>query len=179
MIDVDEEVSPELRRSIEQVLTAPAPEKVYVFQRLSDFFGCWMYHGGWYPDPVARLYHKDRFRFDDAAVHERLACARTAEVVLDGHLLHYTTADYRHVAGKSVRYACDWADARFSRGKRTSMMGILAHSLGCFVRKYFLQRGMLAGRHGFMLACVSTVYTFNKYAALWALQQRSDRDARA
>ncbi len=173
MIDVDEEVSPELRASIEGVLQKPASDRVYVFQRLSDFFGRWIYTSGWYPDPVARLYPRHLYRYDNAPVHEKLDFPSDKQETLKGHLLHYTTSDYRHFAGKSVRYAADWAEARYRRGKRTTIVGILLRSLGCFVRKYLLQRGFMEGRHGLMLAFVSTVYTFNKYTALWTLQQRS------
>lgn len=179
MIDVDERVTPELRASIENVLRNPDPTKVYCFSRLSDFFGRMMYRSGWYPDKVARLYHRDHFRYDDAQVHEKVACPRAAQVDLDGELLHFTTPDYPSFAAKSVRYACDWAQARHQRGKRTSIAGIVLHVAGCFLRKYFLQLGLLEGRHGFMLACVSSVYTFNKYAALWALQQREAQSGSA
>lgn len=173
MIDVDERVSAELRTSIEKVLENPDPAKVYCFSRLSEFFGRMMYRSGWYPDKVARFYHRDHFHYDDAQVHEKVSCQRVDQIDLDGDLLHFTTPDYPSFAAKSVRYACDWAQARFQRGKRTSIAGIVLHVAGCFLRKYVMQLGVLEGRHGFMLACVSSVYTFNKYAALWALQQRT------
>ncbi len=171
MIDVDERVTPELQQSIEAVLAKPDPDRVYRFNRLTDFFGRFMKTSGWYPDRVARLYHKDRFAYDNAAVHEKLECRPEQQVDLNGHLLHFTTPSYRNFIEKSARYACDWADARYARGKRTSVAGILGHTLGTFLRKYLLQRGVTEGRHGFLLACVSSIYTFHKYMALWTLQQ--------
>jgi len=174
MIDVDERVTPELQHSIEAVLQNPDPKKVYRFNRLTDFFGRFMRSSGWYPDRVARLYHAAHFGYDNAAVHEKVLCSSSDQVDLEGHLLHYTTPSYRGFIDKSARYACDWAEAKHARGKTTSVAGIIAHTLGTFLRKYLLQRGFLEGRHGFLLASVSSIYTFHKYMALWTLNQNRD-----
>ena len=172
MLDVDERVSDELRRSIEQTLENPDPDKVYCFDRLSDFFGRFIRTSGWYPDWVARLYHKDRFAYNNAEVHERVDCARTQERKLGGYLYHYTTGDYRDYMSKSLRYADDWSRVRYARGKRTSIPGILVHSLGTILIKYLLRRGFMDGKQGLLLALTSGIYTFHKYTALWILQRR-------
>ena len=176
MIDVDERVTPELRASIEQALIAPKSDTVFRFNRLSDFFGRFIKTSGWYPDRVVRLYHAKHYGYNDAQVHEKVACAGARVVDLPGHLLHYTTDTYQGFMRKSLDYAQAWAAERHARGKTTSMPGIALHTLGMFLRKYVLQRGILDGRHGLLLAWVSSVYTFNKYACLWTLQQEAARE---
>lgn len=175
MIDVDERVTPELRASIEALLVAPDANKVYCFDRVTDFFGRFIRTSGWYPDWVERLYHKDRFSYDDAQVHERVVCKPAHKVKLKGELLHYTTGSYGDFMSKSLRYSQDWSQERFERGKRTTLGGVFVRSLGTFLIKFILRRGFMDGRHGFLLAGVSAVYTFHKYASLWILQQRGPR----
>ncbi len=172
MIDVDERVTPALRASIESLLTQPNADKVYCFDRVSDFFGRFIRTSGWYPDWVERLYRKDKFSYNDAPVHERVVCESAQKVKLAGELLHFTTGSYNDFMQKSLRYASDWSEQRYARGKRTTLGGVFVRSLGTFLIKYILRRGFMEGRHGVLLAGVSAVYTFNKYGSLWVLQQR-------
>lgn len=171
MIDVDEQVSAELRSSIETLLENPDPAKVYSFDRLSNFFGRFIRTSGWHPDWVERLYNKEHFSYNDAAVHERVDCRKDQVDKLHGYLLHYTATDYQDFMRKSLRYSGDWAQARYQRGKRTSIPGIIMHSLGTILVKYLLKRGFMDGRHGLLLALTSGIYTFHKYTQLWLLQQ--------
>lgn len=173
MIDVDERVTPQLRQSIENALLSPDANTVFRFNRLSDFFGRFIKTSGWYPDRVVRLYHAKRYAYNNAMVHEKVACDGARMVDLEGHLLHYTTDSYQGFMAKSLSYAQAWAEERHGRGKRTSLGGIALHTAGMFLRKYLLQRGFTEGKHGLLLAWVSSVYTFNKYACLWTLQQSS------
>ncbi|WP_207061556.1 glycosyltransferase family 2 protein [Motiliproteus sp. SC1-56] len=172
MIDADERVTPQLRASIEQALANNDPEQVYAVNRSSYFFGRFIRHSGWYPDRVARLYRRDRYHYNDAQVHEQLDCPAGKTEVLAGDLLHYTCTEFQPFVTKSVRYAADWARARHARGKRSGLTTALLHAFACFIRKYLFQRGFLDGKHGFLLAILASQYVFNKYAALWALQQQ-------
>ncbi|GAA5216372.1 glycosyltransferase family 2 protein [Corallincola platygyrae] len=176
-LDSDEVVTPELRRSIEAVLAQPEPDFAYSVPRLTDFFGRFIRHSGWYPDRVVRLYAKDRYQYDDALVHEKVNVEKSKVKPLSGDLLHYTADEFHGYMAKSLRYANDWGQAKFAKGKRTGVFGIVGHSLACFVKKYFFQLGFLDGKHGFLLACQSTHYVFNKYLALWVLTQQSKHRA--
>ena len=170
MIDVDERVSPELQKNIEQILIAPNPKKAYRFNRLTDFFGRFIRTSGWHPDWVSRLYHKDYFSYNSALVHEILS-SEGSEEDLKGDLFHYTTSTYLDFISKSSRYACSWADERYRQGKRVYFIAIPLRSLSHFIVKYVFQRGFLEGKHGFLLAILSSFYTFHKYSALWILNR--------
>ncbi|WP_210397316.1 glycosyltransferase family 2 protein [Motiliproteus sediminis] len=175
-LDSDEVISPELRQSIEQVLRAPERGCAYRCARLTDYFGRFIRHSGWYPDQVVRLHRAADYGYNDAQVHEAIDCPRDRVRELAGDLHHYTTESFAAYMTKSVRYADDWARDRYSRGKRVSVAGVLLRSFWMFVRKYLLQRGILDGKHGLLLAVQSTHYTFNKYFALWVLAQKQRQD---
>lgn len=174
MLDADERVTPELRLLIEEALVKNERSLAYAVNRSSYFFGRFIRHSGWYPDRIVRLYHRNEYRYNDAEVHEQLDCPAANVENLSGDLLHYTCTDFQPFVSKSVRYASDWAHARHARGKRTGLLNAMAHAGACFFRKYLLQRGFLDGWHGFLLAILASQYVFNKYAALWSLQQKDD-----
>ena len=72
-IDADERVSGELAAEIRRVITEGLAQ-AYEMPRLSTFCGRPMRHSGWYPDYVLRLFRRDRARFSDDLVHERVIC---------------------------------------------------------------------------------------------------------
>ncbi|QGH61266.1 glycosyltransferase family 2 protein [Serratia proteamaculans] len=169
MIDADERVTPELRQSIEQTLTAPDDNQVYSCARRNLFLGRFMRHSGWYPDRVNRLYANQRYRYNDNLVHESLDINGAKVVPLNGDLLHLTCRDFFAFQRKQLRYAEEWANQRHQAGKRCGYLSILTHTLGAFCKTWLLRAGFLDGKQGLLLAVVNAQYTFNKYAALWAL----------
>ncbi|CAI1203451.1 glycosyltransferase family 2 protein [Serratia quinivorans] len=169
MIDADERVTPELRLSIEQTLTAPDDNQVYSCARRNLFLGRFMRHSGWYPDRVNRLYANQRYRYNDNLVHESLNINGAKVVPLNGDLLHLTCRDFFAFQRKQLRYAEEWANQRHQAGKRCGYLSILTHTVGAFCKTWLLRAGFLDGKQGLLLAVVNAQYTFNKYAALWAL----------
>ncbi|MBH1894324.1 glycosyltransferase family 2 protein [Serratia marcescens] len=169
MIDADERVTPELRQSIERVLNAPDDGAVYSCARRNLFLGRFMRHSGWYPDRVNRLYANQRYRYNDDLVHESLNIGGAKVIPLSGDMLHLTCRDFFAFQRKQLRYAEEWATQRHQAGKRCGYLSILTHTLGAFVKTWLLRAGFLDGKQGLLLAVVNAQYTFNKYAALWAL----------
>lgn len=171
-IDSDEVVTDELAQSIQAAIADAPANAVFQLNRLSWFFGRFIRHSGWYPDRIVRLHRRQEFRYDDALVHEKVACEGARVESLSGDLLHYTATNFAEYMGKSARYAADWAEGRARRGKKATLLSACSHSAGAFLRKYVLQCGFLDGRHGFLLAVTTAFYVFNKYAALWIKSRR-------
>jgi len=169
MIDADERVTPELRHSIEQVLANADDNVVYSLGRRNLFLGRFMRHSGWYPDRINRLYANQRYRYNDDLVHESLNTCGAKVVPLQGDLLHLTCRDFFAFQRKQLHYAEQWAIQRHQAGKRCGYLSILTHTLGAFCKTWLLRAGFLDGKQGLLLAVVNAQYTFNKYAALWAL----------
>jgi len=171
-IDADEVVSDELAQSVQAVIKEAPANTVLKVSRLSWFFGRFIRHSGWYPDRVVRLYRRDEFGYNNAMVHEKVACEGAQVRVLAGELLHYTATDFQDYFNKSVRYAADWAEERAQRGEKANLFNACTHSVAAFLRYYFFKLGFLDGRHGFLLAATTAHYVFNKYAALWIKTRR-------
>ncbi len=174
MIDADERVTPELRASIERVLAAPQPHTVYSIARRNLFLGRFMRHSGWYPDRVTRLYPRD-YHYNDHQVHESLESRDAHMVPLRGDLQHLTCRDFAAFQRKQFAYAEAWARQRHQQGKTCSVFSIFGHTIGAFMKTLVLRAGFLDGKQGWILATVNAQYTFNKYAALWALNQSANK----
>lgn len=173
MIDADERITPELRLSIEKIITSPTQEKqVYSCARRNFFLGKFMRHSGWYPDRTIRLYQNRLYGYNDNLVHESLDYSDAQVIRLDGDLLHLTCRDYFVFQRKQFSYAESWALQSYQRGKSASMTSAVGHGLGAFFKTLVIRRGFADGKHGFLLACINAQYTFNKYAALWTLGQQ-------
>lgn len=176
MIDADERVTPALRAEIEQVLeAAPQPNNVYSLGRLNLFLGRFMRHSGWYPDRVVRLYPR-AYSYNDHQVHESLETQQAQVVPLKGDLQHLTCRDFCAFQRKQLAYAEAWAQQRHQQGKRCGVFSVFSHTLGAFCKTLLLRAGFLDGKQGWLLAVVNAQYTFNKYAALWALGQSASGD---
>ncbi len=173
MIDADERVTDELRQSIEKVLDEPDSGTVYSCNRRNLFLGRFMRHGGWYPDQVNRLYANHCYYYNDDLVHESLSVKTANVVTLSGDLLHLTCRNFFAFQRKQLRYAEAWANQRHYSRKYCSYSSILIHTFGAFFKTWLLRTGFLDGKQGLLFAMVKAQYTFNKYAALWALSHNS------
>src|ERR1700685_806588 len=65
-IDCDEELSPELRSSIQAWKLQTPDKNGYDFPLMTNYLGGWIKHSGWYPDHKVRLYHRGRVKFVSA-----------------------------------------------------------------------------------------------------------------
>lgn len=160
-IDADERVSDELAKEIRETIDGGDLDG-YEIPRLSSYCGRFMRHGGWWPDPVLRLFKKERGRFTDSIIHERL--------VLDGrvgrlknHLLHYTFRDLEKVLDTINRYSTAGALQKVEHGKGGGLPSAIAHGLWTFFRTYVIKGGFLDGAEGFMLAFSNAEGAYYKY----------------
>lgn len=172
MLDADERITPPLRQAIESVLENPQPHRVYSCARRNLFLTRFMRHSGWYPDRVIRLYANAGYHYNDNLVHESLDYRDATVCGLDGDLLHLTCRDFFVFQRKQLGYAEEWSRQRFQAGKRCGLFSATAHGLGAFLKTWVLRAGFLDGKPGLLLAFVNAQYTFNKYAALWALARQ-------
>lgn len=175
-IDADERVSDDLKREIQSILrdsyaveVSSLTSMVYAIPRLSAYCGRFMYHGGWYPDYVPRLFRHGYAQFSDAPVHERLLFTGQAKR-LRSHLLHYSYRDLDQVLEKTNAYSRAGAERLYSQGKKSSLGKAIGRGLWAFFRSYILRRGFLDGREGFILAVSNAEGTYYRYLKLMYLQ---------
>jgi glycosyltransferase involved in cell wall biosynthesis len=151
-IDADERVSAPLAESIRRVLAAPDADG-YEIRREIRFLGRRLRHGGLGDDWVLRLFRRERGRFTDATVHERVVVeGRVAR--LPGVLEHVPYRDVAEHAEKSARYSVLAAREQFARGRRWRPWHALRPGWELAVR-YGLRLGFLDGAAGWTWARLS------------------------
>lgn len=159
-IDADEEVSPELKREIENLdFSADG----YLIRRESFFYGRPMHCCGWWPDWGVRLFKRELARWEGNFVHETLVFqGRTRR--LKGKVLHYPYENAEELFDRMKKYARLWANRE--AGKNPSWVKVCLEPLGTFLSSYFLKRGIFCGWRGFTISFAQSYYSFLKYLLL-------------
>jgi glycosyltransferase involved in cell wall biosynthesis len=168
-LDADEQVSPELARSIREALALPA-HPAYEMARRNRFLGRWLSHGEGYPDRSLRLFDRRRARWSEDAVHEHVL-AEGGVGWLQGDLLHASGESLDAYLAKQNRYTTLQAEAMHARGERFSFARLLLAPPLRFLRFYVLRAGFLDGTAGLVHIGIGCFNSFCKYAKLRALEQ--------
>lgn len=172
LLDADERVTPALAAQIRAALENPVADG-YEMPRLSSFCGREMWHSGWYPDYVLRLFRREKGRFSPDPVHTRVICeGRIAR--LTEPLTHFAIRRIGDSIAKMDTYSTAGAKQLIEEGRKVRFWTGIAHGLWAFFRGYVLRAGFLDGREGFMLAVVNAEGTYYKYLKAWLMSQRRD-----
>ncbi len=172
-LDADERVEEPLREEIERAIGGTTFD-VYEMPRRSTYCGRFIEHGGWWPDPVTRLFRRGTARYSDARVHERLVTDRPIGR-LHAPLTHYSFRSMEQVLDKVNRYSTESARMLVDRGRAPGLASAIGHGLAAFLRTYVFKLGFLDGRHGFLLAVSNAEGSYYRYVkAMLAAETRRD-----
>ncbi|MBS1645116.1 MAG: glycosyltransferase family 2 protein [Bacteroidetes bacterium] len=162
-IDADEELSPELQKSLVRIKDNPG-EDAYSVNRLTNYCGKWIRHGGWYPDSLLRFWHKNSGQMRADKVHEgwELASGKTTGH-LAGDLYHYSFPTISAHLKKIEQYSEMGAQFDVARGKKVSMLKLLFGPGWTFLSVFVFRLGFLDGYYGWVIAKNSAFASFAKY----------------
>ncbi len=169
-LDADERVTPELAIAIKGAITGGDADG-FEFPRLSNFCGRQIYHSGWYPDYVLRLFRRGKASFDDAIVHERAICSGTVKR-LRPPLLHDTMPTLEAALTRVNRYSTPKAQMLIASGRKISFLTGIGHGFFAFLRAYIFRAGFLDGAEGFLLAVISAETSYYPYMKAWLAMRR-------
>lgn len=162
-IDADEVMTPELCQHIKATLKQPKYNG-YEIKRY------WVLGGKTirYCDSnqmILRLFKKDQGRFTPDTVHERIELKGPVGRI-NGSLLHYSVVDMHDWISKLNLYTTLTADDRYRRHKKSSLLKACASGCLSFIKFYFIKRGFLDGRMGFIVAVNWAVGSYYKHVKL-------------
>jgi len=171
-IDADEVLSEDLIQSILKEKNAGFPAKAYDFNRLTYFCGKPVNHCGWNHDYRVRLWQKDLAKWK-GEIHELLSFETQIPVVrLSGNMHHYSFHSIEQHIDQVNKFSTLSAQAKFNKGKKSSILAILFQPLWRFVRMYFFQLGFLDGFTGLIVCADSAYAVFLKYSKLYLLNKQ-------
>lgn len=169
-MDADEALSEELIASIAEVKKQDVEHKVFSMNRLMNYCGTWILHGGWYPETKIRIFDRRYAEWENLKVHEVLKYPADFEVVhLKGDILHYSYYTVEEHQRQFDKFATLWAEGAYERGKKVTMAGAYLHAFWRFVRDYIFKAGFLDGRYGWIIAKINADNVLQKYKKTIAL----------
>jgi glycosyltransferase involved in cell wall biosynthesis len=168
-VDADEVVPADLAAEIQSALNRDDAFAGYEIPRRNYFGGVWVKHGGWYPDRQRKLWQKDRGRFVDRLVHERLEIDGPVGR-LGRPLDHYTYDGFEDYLARMETYAELSAQEYFRSGLRAGPLAGPLHAGGAFMGAFLWRLGFLDGFLGWRLALLAGRYARLKYRKLRAKQ---------
>jgi hypothetical protein len=110
-------------------------------------------------------------QFSTDAVHEKVISKNLTVVKLKHSLKHVPYRSMADFLEKMQIYSSFFAMQH--QGKKTSSFSrALFHSCMTFLKNYFLKRGILGGREGFILSVYNAQTTYYKYLKLAELNKK-------
>lgn len=168
-LDADESLSDALASAIRDVMRNE-PHGAYSFNRLTNYCGHWVRHGGWYPDVKVRLFPRGGTRWEGEHVHEVLRLPEgTAITHLRGDLLHHSYHSLQDHRSRIQRYSDLHARDMHASGRRPALWKTWLSPLAKFIQGYLLQGGFLDGKAGWHIATLSAWAVHLKYRKLQQL----------
>ena len=176
-LDGDEQCTPQLAEELSQLTPQQmqlrdlllVPRRNFVMGRRVR---------AWWPDRLTRIFHRGRCTWDGHVLHDTRAPSHPSRVhVLKAPIEHKRVsmagfADY--FSGKRMdERLLDVASQMNRRGRRCHWWDLIFRPRMAFWKSFVMKRGFLDGIFGLLIAQKASVSTQLKYAALWAVQQRS------
>lgn len=158
-LDADESVNDALRAEIQSVMTMDLADGCRIPIQM-HFYGQPLRYSS-SPSRHVRLFKREGARFSDDIVHEKIVLPSDARLLqLHSAIVHPSFRDVSHALSKINRYSSYSAKIRIDSQKSTNLFKIIAGTSWMFLRCYFLQRGFLDGKAGFLMACFNAQGTF-------------------
>ncbi|MGH7742251.1 MAG: glycosyltransferase family 2 protein [Candidatus Eiseniibacteriota bacterium] len=176
-IDADERPAPGFEAGLRQWLPSAGEAAGARVLRHTWFLGRRIRFCGWRGERVLRLFRRERARFDDAPVHERLLLDGAIED-LPLSLEHHSYSTMDDCLLKMDRYARAGAEKAWNAGRRAHAIDVALRPPLRFFRQYVLQAGLLDGAHGLLLCSLAAAQVMIKYGLLWD-RTRRERGAAA
>lgn len=168
-IDADERVSDELRRAIEQLFANGTDRDGYQVNRRNHFMGRPLAHGEGYPDWLLRLFHRQRARWSQDPVHERVELiGRIGRI--RGDLDHHSQESLDDYFHKQNMYTSLQAHIMWESGRRSSLLKLASSPTVRFIKFYIFRLGFLDGIPGLFHIAIGCFNSFAKYAKLRELE---------
>ena len=132
--------------------------------RLMNYCGKWIRHGGWYPDTKVRLFDRRNIHWIGQKVHETLDIPETVQVIhLNGDLLHYSFYTPEEHRRQMEKFATLSAEEMVEKGKRPSLLKAYLHTGWKWLRDYLFKGGFLDGTMGWTIARNNAYGVWYKY----------------
>lgn len=174
-IDADEQLSPQLKKSIFEVKQDWKYDGYY-FNRLTNYCGHWIHHTSWYPSRKLRLFKDTAGKWGGYNPHDEFILNKNStKKILHGNLLHYSYYSVREHIDRINVFSHLMAQSYFDANRKSNLIDITLRPFWRFFRDYFLKLGFLDGFYGFVISINSGFETYLKYVLLRILNKEQKK----
>lgn len=163
-LDADEEVSPELKSEIIDVVKRTDIAGANI--PIEEYFLGYPIHRKTKKNSHVRLFKRDKGAYG----HERFHETPTVEgkvIDLKGGIRHYGETSIEVKVSKVNLYSSGKAIDKFEKGKSYSVLKLILIMPLAFIKSYVLKRNFLNGVRGFIGSMINAFYAFLKEAKLY------------
>ncbi len=170
-LDADEVLTEEAIQQIQQ-LSDWNKYAAFSFNRLNNYCGQWIKHGGWYPDRKIRLFKTSAGQWGGTNPHDKFELNNPSSVKhIDAAILHYSYRTQAEHIAQSQKFSAIAAKALYASGIQSVLLKIFFGPPVKFLRDYVFRLGFLDGTNGFNIAYISAKAVYWKYSALQQLNR--------
>lgn len=190
-VDADEAIPLALQQEIQAELklmigNSSLEKRVYKIPRLSNFMGKWIRHGGWYPDYQIRLFNRQFYQWNQAAIHEKIEALKAdsnnqsvdimnQSVVFKNPMHHYVFKNIAHQVQTNNRYSTLQAETLYSSKKKFNYFHFFTKPYVKFIECYFFKLGFLDGWPGYVIARNAAYSVFLKWVKLKEMYDQDNK----
>jgi glycosyltransferase involved in cell wall biosynthesis len=178
IVDADERVTVDLQAEIQNIITGNPIEVGFSIPRKNLFMGYWIRNCGWYPDYVLRLFRNSPQHRFSGRVHESVILNGKTNK-LSNPLIHYTYESLEQYLNKFNRYTTLAAEMMYEKGRKANLIHLCIRPQLEFIKMFIFKAGFKDGIYGLVVAYMSSMYVFVKFAKLWLRQQRGMMDGKS
>jgi glycosyltransferase involved in cell wall biosynthesis len=173
-LDVDERVSPELKKGIQSVLNRKKDiYSAYRLNRKNFYLGN---HEWPTMEKLERLFKKSKLEEWYGDLHESPRVNGDIGDLTEGYIKHYTHRDLTSMLDKTIQWSKIEAELRFSaHHPQMSWWRFFRVFMTGFYDSYIRQKGYKVGTAGLIESIFQAFSMFITYARLWEMQQNKNK----
>jgi len=185
VVDADERLTDNLAQRLKE-LSNDEELEVVTFAFLYEYFGGFVYNGGFFDNNYPRFFRKgfylETYTNEDAQIHNNFRSMvkkskRLVTLPKNYYMLHlaYPTIE-KYVIKTIGRYAILEAEENVLLKKDFKLMKLIFSPIKTFLSCFFSKQGYRDGVRGFILSVLYSIYRFTVHANMWYLQEVQKKD---
>jgi len=168
LIDADEELTPQLAKSLKIVAENDGVGYVEI-PRKNIIFGKWIEHSRWWPDYLIKFFKKGKIKFSNK-IHvppQTLGVGRRLEATEGNALIHHNFQSVAQFVDRLNRYTDIQAEELQRSGYNFDWKDLLIRPSNEFFSRFFAGEGYKDGLHGLVLAILQAFSELVVYLKVW------------
>jgi len=177
LFDADERPRPELIHEIKALLSQKEEPNcvAYKIGLQNHFLGQPINYSGWGNDTVIRLFKRDVCRYEEKHVHADIITDEGEIGKLNYKMDHYPYRSMKHFLAKMERYSDYAAQDYLSKTPKVGLFHLWVKPGFRFFKHFFMKRGFLDGRAGFIISYIMAWGVFLRYVKIQEIHLNAEK----